>query len=445
MTQRAHRIFISHSAHRTEEPATQEFVDALVARMAALPELDPLVDQRGLAAGDEWMQTLYSWMGLCDAAVIVLSPRAVTRENSSWVPREANLLMWRKALDARFLVIPVLIGGLEEGALAGNPYLGDSRLGDLQLVRSGSDDEKLDAIMAALGARFAGANMRRVFDPLQTHVEDSIARFAPPPSVDAALATFYGKHAWMPYTQPPRNLSLHMVRDASQAAVDDVITLVAAGSQAQFGLGALLFGALYPMRLPAEFACGLLALCREQEGGAPVLVNAHSIWPVEMLLRASTGLPESELRKKWYIVELVDGWGEDDEGEAIRFLARELAETALGTGEWELLSDHPDPVARLAEQFTFLDEQLAALRKETGVPVLVCARFSERWTELIPALSARFPTCVFLLWSGPSLPPQGSYGPDRAAPLDPTWLPGKDQEWRREYKRKSKQHGGGPA
>jgi len=444
MTQRAYQIFISHSAHHTEEPATQRFVEALAGRITAKPGLNPLVDQRDLAAGDVWVQKLYSWMGLCDAAVIVLSPRAVMREHSTWVPREINLLLWRLALDPRFVVIPVLIGGLEERAVADNPYIGGSLLPGLQLARGASDDEKLDAIMAALDARLACGSMGRVFDPLQTYVEDSIARFAPMSSVETALARFYAKDAWRPYVLPSSNLSLNMVSNASRDSVDAVITHVATGSQPGFELGTLLFGALYPMRLPAPFACALLALCHRQEGGSPVLVNTTTTWAVEMLLRASTGLPRSELHKKWIIVELVEGWGDDDEREAIEYLARELAEAVLGTGGWELLSDDPDPAARLAQQFTILGEELALWREETGVPILVCAHFSARWTELVPALNARFPTCVFLLWSGDSLPDAGSYGQD-CAPLMPTWPAGRDQQWRREYNRKLRQYGGGPA
>src|SRR5215831_10161719 len=128
MAQRACRVFISHSAHAVEEPATQVFLDALIAAIRALKDIEPVADQRDLQAGDAWMQQLYAWMGLCDAAVVVLSPRAVTRVNSAWVPRETNLVLWRKALDPRFVVIPVLIGGLKADDLKANPFLADVRL-----------------------------------------------------------------------------------------------------------------------------------------------------------------------------------------------------------------------------------------------------------------------------------------------------------------------------
>jgi len=118
VTQRKLRIFVSHSANRAEEPETQVFLDTLVAQLQTGLDCEPLTDQKDLEAGDEWLQRLYAWMGLCDGAVILLSPRAVRRENSTWVPRETNLLLWRKALDPRFVVIPVRIGGLTAAAFA---------------------------------------------------------------------------------------------------------------------------------------------------------------------------------------------------------------------------------------------------------------------------------------------------------------------------------------
>lgn len=435
MTQQVQRIFISHSAHAKEEPSTQEFLDRLVERINASPGLETLVDQRDLRAGDEWVQRLYSWMGICDTAVILLSPRAITRENSSWVPREVNILLWRKALDPSFLVIPVLIGGLKKSTIGTNPFIGNVGLEDLQFACGDSDEDKLDEIVLALNAQLVKGARSRAFTPLQVYVEDSITRFAPGINVEYALAHFYGQDTWLPYAKPSSDLALKMVQSAGSIAIDEVINQVATGSQPGYNLGTTLFGALFPMRLPAEFACRLLTLCRQQEGRGPILVNATTTWAVRMLLRASTGLPQNEWRRKWIVVELLDGWGDDDEREAIHSLAHELAEAMLGTGGWELLSNDPDPLASL-------HEQLVEWRDETKTPILVCARFSARWAELIPLLSSRFPTCAFLLCSGDKMPALGSYGAD-CVPLDPSWDPGMDKRWERDYKRKLTQYGGG--
>ena len=238
MTTRS-RIFISHSAHPVDEPATQKFLTALVKALAATPDLEPLVDQQDLQPGDVWLQQLYAWMGVCDAAVILLSPRAILRSNATWVPRETNLLLWRKALDPRFVVIPVLIGGLQPGDLQDHPFIADARLTDLQLAPALTDLQKRSRIVQALRDKLAGSPQRRVFDPLRVLVEDCLQRYAPQASVSATLGQHYAADAWLPYQQPHQNLSHKMVRQAVADTVDPVIRDVSAGSQGDAKLGAL--------------------------------------------------------------------------------------------------------------------------------------------------------------------------------------------------------------
>jgi hypothetical protein len=440
VTQRKLRIFISHSANRAEEPETQAFLDTLVARLQAELDCEPLTDQKDLEAGDEWLQQLYAWMGLSDAAVVLLSPRAVKRENSTWVPREANLLLWRKALEPRFVVIPVLIGGLQASDLADNAFLADARLADLQFAAGVDDAARIDSIVKALKEKLGAAATRLAFEPVRVHVEDCIQRYAPVASVEAALARHYGADPWQPFVPPSEKLSLKLVHRAVSATVDPVIADVTLGSQGDARLGVRLFEVLFPMRLPAGCACELLALCRSHEGRGSVLVNTHDTWAVRMLLRAATGLPKDDLLRCWHIVELPEGWGDDDVNEVTQFLAVELAEAILGTNGWEELSENPDPAERLKEQLAALAFQLAEERRETGVPILVCAAYRPRWVELAATLVDRFPTTVFLFWTGNDLPgalPSGDY-----TPLTPSWPGGRDREWQLTYRRKLRQFGG---
>lgn len=441
---RASRIFISHSANTIEEPATQKFLDALVRKLQTCEGLEPLTDQKDLKAGDLWLQKLYAWMGLCDAAVILLSPRAVTRENSAWVPREANLLMWRKALDPRFTILPVLIGGLKPSDLAGNPFLADLRLNEVQLADGLSDAQKIKKIAEVLTARVGPAARPATFEPVRVHVEDCLQRYAPDASVQEALLQHYGQDSWQPYTAPHQNLALKMVRHAAHKEVDQVITDVTACSQGSDKLGSRLFEALYPLRMPAEPACTLHSLILQQEGKGAVLVNSKDNWPVQMLMRSATGLLRDPFLRTWRFIELPEGWGDDDQREITLYLAQELAEAALGTGGWELLSDHPDPQTRQAEQMAVLREQLAEARQETKAPIVVCARFSARWAELAGGLAAQFPTTVFLFWAGDTLE-QAAHAAQAnldCMALNPTWPNGADRLWQLNYQRKLTQLGG---
>ena len=457
MTARS-RIFISHSAHPVEEPATQKFVAALVKALGATPDLQALVDQNDLQAGDAWRQQLYAWMGVCDAAVILLSPRAVLRSNATWVPRETNLLLWRKALDPRFVVIPVLIGGLQPADLQDHPFLADARLSDLQLAPGLTDVQKRSRIVQALRAKLAAAAPRRVFDPVHALVEKCLLDHAPQASVNATLATHYAADLWLPYQQPHQNLSHKMVRHAVCDTVDPVIRDASAGSQSTAKLGAVLFEALYPLRLPADAACQLLALCRQQEGRGAVLVNSRDSWVVPMLLRAATGLPTYNFLQHWRVLSMTDHWGDDDLAEATQAVAEALAHAVLGTAGWDTLSNKTDPAARLAEQLARLGRQLADTRADTGAPILICAAYTPRWLTLASALVQRFPSTVLVLWTGDDLPLLADAGtataanPAGGAPapatsvdcraLQPSWPAGTDLDWRLTYDRKLNLFGG---
>lgn len=435
MMERRYRIFISHSADNTDEPSTQAFLDELVDKLYKCNALEVFVDQRNLQAGDEWCQQLYSWIGLCDAAVILLSPRAIKRENSTWVPREVNLLMWRKAMDPDFVIIPVLVSGLEREDIAGNPFVADANLSELQFAEGLSDGQKIDLIYTELSRKTEGPARETVFDPIRVFIEDSIFRFAPQATVEATLTKHYGDDPWKPFTKIQSLLAIKMVRHSIAPAVDTVISDVARGSQPEYQLGARLYQALFPMRLPAEPSCSLLSLCQQQVGYGAVIVNCHDSWIIRMMLRAATGQLEDDLLRAWRILEIPDGWGDDDESEITRYIAAELAEAVLGTGGWDLLSEEEKPLSAL-------NMHLSEFSRESGAPILVCARYSARWVELAPSLATKFSTIVFLLWSGSSMPRTLEPDDRGVVPLDPALPNGSDRIWNFSYRRRMQLLGG---
>lgn len=235
-----------------------------------------------------------------------------------------------------------------------------------------------------------------------------------------------------------------LLRLATGEAVDAVIRSVAMGSLGESRLGARLFEALYPLRLPAESACQLLSQCHELTGRGALLLNAHNAWIVEMLLRAACGLPRDDLLRTWQIIQLTDGWGDDDVGELTQVLAERLAEEMLGTGAWLTLAELGDPL-------TVLREQLEVARADRGAPVLVCAAFRPRWVELAVALAAQFPTLVFVLWTGDEVPAMAplferARGAGGACDvLEPGWPPRRDLAWKIGHDLKLKQFGGATA
>jgi hypothetical protein len=101
--QRKARIFISHSAKETR---AQEVQAALYAALEASAVLVPLMDRRDLEPGDMWRARINLWVGGCDAAVVLLSPKAL---DSPWVAYEAALLTYRNETDPGFLILPVYV------------------------------------------------------------------------------------------------------------------------------------------------------------------------------------------------------------------------------------------------------------------------------------------------------------------------------------------------
>lgn len=74
-----------------------------------LKHYDVLVDQENIPPGDEWRPRIVHWLARCHAGVFLLNEKALA---SSWVRREVNILLWRRALGAPLPVVPVLLGDL---------------------------------------------------------------------------------------------------------------------------------------------------------------------------------------------------------------------------------------------------------------------------------------------------------------------------------------------
>lgn len=117
------KVFLSHS--------TKGDPDAAAMRRHLETELTArgwhvLVDEDGLRGGEEWRGVLYHWIADCDAAVVLMSDRALA---SSWVRREINLLLWRRALGSPVTIVPAELSPTQD---TGAPELRDLR--ELQFV-----------------------------------------------------------------------------------------------------------------------------------------------------------------------------------------------------------------------------------------------------------------------------------------------------------------------
>lgn len=137
------RVFISHSA---KEQQAQDVQDALVAALQ-VPEragrFGLLLDKVTLEPGDMWRSRINLWVGLCHAAVILLSKAAL--ESSNYVPYEVSILSYRAAMKDSLLLIPVLLEDVSEEDLK-KGRLSPAQLAEFQAVQGkGKTPEEIAA------------------------------------------------------------------------------------------------------------------------------------------------------------------------------------------------------------------------------------------------------------------------------------------------------------
>jgi hypothetical protein len=153
------KLFISHSSGLDETDAEDRPLsthwDLLSDTCKALRthygnRIEILVDYEGLKPASQWRARLDSWLGECDAAIILFSRRAV--QTSKWVQFEASVLRWRSSRDPAFRLLPVLLAGQTDAADLESDVWNTIGISSTQCVRSAaSAGDVLVGVRAALG------------------------------------------------------------------------------------------------------------------------------------------------------------------------------------------------------------------------------------------------------------------------------------------------------
>jgi hypothetical protein len=153
------KIFISHSSRN--DPFAGLVREAVKLRLVGhevLVDTDELL----LTAGVEWRAVLYHWLAECHAAVVLLNREAL---ESSWVKREVNILLWRRALRSPVRLVPAIIGDLRKRDI---DRAGFGELTELQMARLRSAQQTLDT-----AELLAGQIADRLAEPPAWTADDS--------------------------------------------------------------------------------------------------------------------------------------------------------------------------------------------------------------------------------------------------------------------------------
>lgn len=145
-----------------------------------------LVDRDGLIPGDDWNHELNLWLAECQAAIILVSKRAL--KHSDWVAKEAAILGWRKALDPDFVLIPVTIEGESNPDDLKQGFFGSLDLGRIQSIHA---DRNAAAIVDGISGRLGDAESlaaRCARTPLEL-LQGGIARLLAETATEASLET----------------------------------------------------------------------------------------------------------------------------------------------------------------------------------------------------------------------------------------------------------------
>jgi len=166
-----HRVFISHnSAHN---PESRAYLDRLIAALEEEKDesdnrvFDVLVD-RYLEEGQLWRGPLYSWMLLCDSAVMLIDKDS---PDTTWLPREAMIFGWRRQLDPSFFLLPVLLG--INKSIFEKPAFRDMGIGDIDYVAS-ADPAKIVQILKKRVPCSADRRLARMKDFLKRSGESAL-------------------------------------------------------------------------------------------------------------------------------------------------------------------------------------------------------------------------------------------------------------------------------
>jgi len=127
------RVFISHV---NGDPSGEQIWPILRDRLVAAG-FNVLVDREVIQPGALWRAEIYGWIGLSDAAVILISRQALDNPAKHWVAREAACLVCRRYVDPSLKIIPVLLDDITFAELEATERFRDLQLSETQCVLGG--------------------------------------------------------------------------------------------------------------------------------------------------------------------------------------------------------------------------------------------------------------------------------------------------------------------
>lgn len=376
----AKRIFISHA--NSDEDGNHLL--PILCRALEAKGLEVLVDRERLRPGAAWRTEIYTWLSICHGAVILLSDRALAPE-SIWVPRETSLLMWRKALDPKLAIIPVLGQNVDLSAVEGSSKFSDLQLRELQTVGHADPDRVVEDILN-------GLSHGQLVDstPFDELAEVVAAAFRALPAdlleecCDVLLA-----HVSVPDTFSLRHrLAMKVLSvplESLQPVFDRIMTRCPASAREDIVDVLGILGANWVNPEAAQWIARETVRTQAQGGPRPIIINARTRFAIEMYLQRASLRPP---RMRWPMVPVTGVTGGTDASEIIDEIDAALqARLPLPVDPFD-----PDRIGRRRRQLNKL--------RASGIPVFVAMKLPVEADEIRRAVAANYAMLNLIFLSG---------------------------------------------
>ena len=218
------RIFISHGIDKSN-PAELQFLDTLEQQLrlteTGRESHEVLLDRTRLEPGDDWAGILNDWLAECQVAILMLSKRALARP---WVLKEATILSFRKARDPAFPFLPLLLPGIDRAAIDAHPGFSALRLDVWQAFEAGAAP---DTVASFVKDKLAGIQVSPTtpLDRLQEVLENRICQ-ANVGALERACEDLLGEAvAWSPEIDRSRQRARVFARAITRGRLGRMVTL----------------------------------------------------------------------------------------------------------------------------------------------------------------------------------------------------------------------------
>lgn len=404
------RVFISH---RNGDAKVIALINGISTRLAK-EGFDVFVDFDRLSPGTQWCNDIYTWLGICHAAIVIIS-KDVLQEDSVWVPRECSILAWRKALDPSFVLIPVLLPEVSTEDLRAHLQFRDLKLHDYQVIDHIDPVDTCNAIIEGLGKLSSAPKspLEELAEQIEIQLQSVRAEF-----LDQAISFTQADVKKLPRNIDPIKLLAFALLQSTIANFVKALEYLAPRIPASIAVDRIL-DIIAPVWVDLS-AARWIAFCSSSDPKPAAVINASSKFAAEMYVRRACCKPPKTM---WRIVCVTGAYGEF----AFDDLVEEIVEALLTEFATSLISDPFE---------SNLEIQLASVLHELnrqGRPVIVILRMPVGAADLIPRLQDRFPYLTFLFLSGEVMPDEEQCPVTLLRRVEPELLPGQENSARIDY------------